>query len=64
MLRYGYLEVFQSPLEFEITRVDCMYIVIALYMALNKIFLQSISIDFFFFLHKNICCGYSLEVPR
>ena len=21
--RYGYLEVFQSPLEFEITRVDC-----------------------------------------
>ena len=23
MSRYGYLEVFQSPLEFEITRVDC-----------------------------------------
>ena len=24
MSRYGYLEVFQSLLEFEITRVDCM----------------------------------------
>ena len=24
MSRYGYLEVFQSPLEFEITRVDCI----------------------------------------
>ena len=23
MSRYGYLEVFQSPLEFEITRVNC-----------------------------------------
>ena len=23
MSRYGYLEVFNSPLEFEITRVDC-----------------------------------------
>ena len=23
MSRYGYLEVFQSPLDFEITRVDC-----------------------------------------
>ena len=23
MSRYGYLEVFHSPLEFEITRVDC-----------------------------------------
>ena len=23
MSRYGYIEVFQSPLEFEITRVDC-----------------------------------------
>ena len=22
--RYGYLEVFQSPFEFEITRVDCV----------------------------------------
>ena len=57
MLRYGYLEVFQSPLEFEITRVDCMYIVIALYMALNKIFLQSISIDFFFFSTKTYVVG-------
>ena len=25
MSRYGYLEVFQSPLEFEITRVDCIF---------------------------------------
>ena len=24
MSRYGYLKVFQSPLEFEITRVDCI----------------------------------------
>ena len=24
MSRYGYLEVFQSPLDFEITRVDCI----------------------------------------
>ena len=24
MSRYGYLEVFQSPLEFEITIVDCI----------------------------------------
>ena len=28
MSRYGYLEVFQSPLEFEITRVDCNIIYI------------------------------------
>ena len=25
MPRYGYLEVFQSPLEFEITKVDCSW---------------------------------------
>ena len=24
MSRYGYLKVFKSPLEFEITRVDCI----------------------------------------
>ena len=24
MSKYGYFEVFQSPLEFEITRVDCI----------------------------------------
>ena len=25
MSKYGYLEVFHSPLEFEITRVDCIH---------------------------------------
>ena len=25
---------------------------------------RGIHIIFFLFLHKNICCGYSLEVPR
>ena len=28
MSKYGYLDVFQSPLEFEITRADCMSIYI------------------------------------
>ena len=28
MSKYGYLEIFQIPLEFEITGVDCIYILI------------------------------------
>ena len=31
MSRYGYLEVFQSPLEFEITRVNCRVVLTVLY---------------------------------
>ena len=34
-------------------------------MALDKIFFFNPKVlIFFFFLHKNICCGYSLEVPQ
>ena len=29
MARYGYLEVFHSPLDFEITRVDCNFVVMS-----------------------------------
>ena len=28
MLRYGYLEVFQSPMELEIRGVDCIWIIV------------------------------------
>ena len=34
MSKYGYLEVFQSPLEFEITRVDCIIYTIISYFRL------------------------------
>ena len=34
------------------------------YKTLDKMLFQSKSIDIFLFLHKNICCGYSLEVPH
>ena len=45
MLRYRYLEVFSSPLEFEITRVDCISLFPHQYFHLHLLYLEKLSLS-------------------
>ena len=45
----------ESPLEFEIMRVVCILSWLQIRLGIHILFLL--------FFHKNLCCGFSLEVP-